>query len=196
MFGWWIRNIFGLRKHQQSQLTDTDLGHTGSSWDTQLVPCHLSKKGCREPLSMILHWCFGHHIGLLEREDKPSKRINLNDVTEALPQTPFFQLKIVMEKVDWLMKFWGAFFHYAGTNCYQLHPATRVDAKECCPAYLTIFYQQNMKVLTPILRPLFHSSVFQTKESKEFLFLVGSMRPRQSLMSAITVRQRTTQGCK
>lgn len=162
MFGWWIKNIFGMRRHQQSQLTDTDLGHTGSSWDNQLVPCHLSKKSCRNPLSVILHWHFGHHIRLLERDDKPSKGITLNEVTEALPQTPFLLVKVVMKRQIG----WWSFGEPSSIVCYQLHPAIWTDAKECYPAYLIVFYQQNMNALTPALRPLFHPSVFQTNGSK------------------------------
>lgn len=109
MFGWCTKNIFGLRKHHQSQLTDTDIGHTGSSWDTQLVPCHHSKKGCRKPLSVILNWHFGHNIRLLERDDKPPKGINLNDVSEALLQTLFLLVKVVMKRQIGWWNFGGPF---------------------------------------------------------------------------------------
>lgn len=38
------------------------------------------------------------NIRLLGRDDKPSKGINLNDVTEAVPQTPFLLVKVVMKR--------------------------------------------------------------------------------------------------
>lgn len=106
MFGQWTKNIWT----DKTLAVTTDWYRLRPHWLFLGHPtCPLSplKKGLQKTIvsdSALTLWSLT--IRQLERDDKPSKGINLNDVTEAVPQITFL-LVTVMKR---LMKLWGTFF--------------------------------------------------------------------------------------